>query len=182
MRPSFEETFRSEYPALHRYIRRRVGAGAADDLAAATFTAAYESWDKLDPERAVRPWLYGIAANLLHRHWRSERRSLRAWARTGVDPIAHDDTEDVAARIDAGLPTLGIVAALAELRPRDRELLLLSVWAELSDREIAEALDVPLGTVKSRLSRVKERLRRDIDAHTRPEPRPSLSRLTKEGS
>jgi RNA polymerase sigma-70 factor (ECF subfamily) len=182
MRPSFEETFRGEYPALHRYLRRRVGAATADDLAAATFTAAYENWQKLDPERSVRPWLYGIASNLLHRHWRSERRMLRARARTGVDPIAPDESDDTAARVDAGLPALGLASALAELRPRDRELLLLSVWAELGDREIAEALDLPIGTVKSRLSRAKARLRRELDAQARPQPRPSLTRLTKEPS
>lgn len=180
MRPSFEETFRGEYPALHRYLRRRVGMATADDLAASTFATAYENWAKLDPERAVRPWLYGIASHLLHRHWRTERRTLRAWTRTHVDPTAYEETDVAADRIDAAVRVSALVAALAALRPRDREVLLLSVWAELGDREIAEALGLPIGTVKSRLSRTKARLRRKVGENMSPDSRPALHQLTKE--
>ena len=84
---SFEEAFEAEFVSLHRYLARRLGASAADDLAADTFAVAFRSWDRLDPARPVRPWLYGIAANLVRHHWRKERRMLRAYARTGVDPV-----------------------------------------------------------------------------------------------
>jgi RNA polymerase sigma-70 factor, ECF subfamily len=83
---------------------------------------------------------------------------LRAYARTGVDPVMTDDEETVE-RVDAGAQRRALAAALAELRPRDRELLLLHAWAELSDSEIAAALSWPVGTVKSRLHRVRRRLR-----------------------
>src|SRR5262245_42595935 len=86
MGPAFDAVVEAESPALHRYLRRRVGTAFADEVTAATFAAAYESWPRLDAERPVRPWLYGIAANLVRRHCRDERRLLRAYARTGADP------------------------------------------------------------------------------------------------
>jgi len=152
---SFDEAFAAEFAPLHRYLARRVGAAAADEFAAETFTVAFRNWERLDPERPVRPWLYGIAANLMRHHWRKERRMLRAYARTGVDPVSTEDTpaED----------TRELAAALAELRRDEREILLLHAWAELTDTEIAAALGIPAGTVKSRLSRTREKLRNRLE-------------------
>jgi RNA polymerase sigma factor (sigma-70 family) len=158
MARSFDAAFEAEFASLHRYLARRLGASVADDLAAETFSIAFRSWDRLDPERPVRPWLYGIAANLVRHHWRRERRMLRAYARTGVDPVfADEDAADE--RADADARTQELAAALGELRRDEREILLLHAWAELTDAEIAEALGLPLGTVKSRLSRVRDKLR-----------------------
>jgi RNA polymerase sigma factor (sigma-70 family) len=163
VRPSFDAVFKAEFPALHRYLCRRVGAAFADELTAATFAAAYESWARLDPERPPRPWLYGIAANLVRHHWRDERRMLRAYARTGADPVLVDESEALD-RIEAQARRRALAAALAELRPRDREILLLRAWAEFSDAEIAAALSLPIGTVKSRLHRTREQLRNRLGA------------------
>jgi len=158
---SFEAVFEAEFASLHRYLARRVGAAAADELAAEAFAVAYRNWDRLDPTRPVRPWLYGIAANLVRHHWRKERRMLRAYARTGVDPVFAD--EDAAAeRADADARHRELATALAELRNDEREVLLLHAWADLADSEIATALDLPLGTVKSRLSRIRARLRNQL--------------------
>jgi RNA polymerase sigma factor (sigma-70 family) len=101
--------------------------------------------------------LYGIAANLLRHQWRSERRMLRAYARTGSDPVLLDE-DSALARIDAASRHRELAQALTELRSQDREILLLHAWAELSDGEIAEALNLPIGTVKSRLHRTRARL------------------------
>ena len=152
---SFDEAFAAEFAPLHRYLARRVGASAADDLAAETFVVAFRNWGKLDPERAVRPWLFGIAANVMRHHWRKERRMLRAYARTGVDPVFAEDEP-------AG-DTRELGSALAELRPDEREILLLHAWADLTDTEIAAALGIPAGTVKSRLSRTREKLRNRLE-------------------
>jgi RNA polymerase sigma-70 factor, ECF subfamily len=162
VRVSFDAVFAAEFAPLYRYLRRRVGADRVEDLAAATFATAYANWDRLDPSRPVRPWLYGIAANLVRHRWREERRMLRAYARTGVDPVfaAEDEVVD---RVDARLRRRELAAALAELRPQEREILLLHAWAELSDAEIAAALSLPLGTVKSRLHRTRERLRNQLE-------------------
>jgi RNA polymerase sigma factor (sigma-70 family) len=155
---SFEDAFAAEFPSLHRYLARRLGPSTADELAAETFAVAFRNWDRLDPERPVRPWLYGIAANLARHHWRKEQRMLRAYARTGVDIVLADE-EAAAARVDARALQRELAEALAELRPAEREILLLHAWAELTDAEIAEAVRLPVGTVKSRLSRTRERLR-----------------------
>jgi RNA polymerase sigma factor (sigma-70 family) len=152
---SFDAAFQAEFASLHRYVARRVGASAADELAAETFAVAFRNWERLDPARPVRPWLYGIAANLMRHHWRKERRMLRAYARTGVDPVFAEDkpAED----------TRELASALAELRRDEREILLLHAWAELTDSEIADALGIPAGTVKSRLSRTREKLRNRLE-------------------
>jgi RNA polymerase sigma-70 factor, ECF subfamily len=158
MGPSFEAVFEVEFPALHRYLSRRVGASTADDLTAATFATAYAYWERLDPARPVRPWLFGIAANLARHHWRDEERMLRAFARTGIDPLFADNDEALD-RLEARSRRRELANALASLRPGDREILLLHAWAGLSYAEIAAALSLPLGTVKSRLHRTRERLR-----------------------
>jgi RNA polymerase sigma-70 factor (ECF subfamily) len=155
---SFDEVFAAEFEPLHGYIARRIGVSASDDLTAETFAIAYRRWGDLDPARPVRPWLYGIAANLMRHQWRKERRMLRAYARTGVDPVlAEGDTSPE--RLDARSERAALAAALADLRREEREVLLLHAWAELSDTEIAEALSLPPGTVKSRLSRAREHMR-----------------------
>lgn len=83
---------------------------------------------------------------------------LQAYAKTGVDPVL-GAADDPAERAETGARTRDLAAALAELRRDEREILLLHAWAELSDAEIACALELPVGTVKSRLSRTRERLR-----------------------
>lgn len=155
---SFDQVFAAEYEPLRGYLYRRLRNSVADDLAAETFAIAYRRWADLDPSRPVRPWLYGISANLLRHHWRKERRMLRAFARSGIDPFTPRDDELSVERLDAHARKQTLAAALAELRPVEREVLLLHAWADLTDSEIAQALSVPIGTVKSRLHRAKQRL------------------------
>jgi RNA polymerase sigma factor (sigma-70 family) len=158
---SFEEAFAAEFRPLYRYLRRRVGAEEAEELAAATFATAYANWDKFDTERPLRPWLYGIASNHVRHYWRREGRMLRAYARTGVDPVSGEDP--YAEHAHKSIRHRELARALALVRSGDRELLLLRVWAGLSDQEIALALNLPIGTVKSRLHRTLARLRNQLD-------------------
>lgn len=155
---SFEDVFRAEFASLYAYFARRLGATAAEELTAETFAIAYRRWTDLDPAVSARPWLYGIAANVAKHHWRRERRMLRAYARSGVDP-AVEDADTSVERLDAAAASVPLATALAELRSGDREILLLSAWVGLSDGEIASALGLPVGTVKSRLSRARLRMR-----------------------
>ncbi|GAB4059424.1 RNA polymerase sigma factor [Catellatospora paridis] len=148
--------------AVHRYLARRVGQSAADDLMAETFLEAFRIRARYDAGRAdARPWLYGIATNLLHRHHRAETRQYRALARTGVDPT-HDDTDTVAARLAASTSTRRIAAVLAKLPIGERDVLLLVAWEDLGYAEVAHALDIPIGTVRSRLHNARRRLRKAL--------------------
>ena len=159
----FEAVFDKYYATIHAYLRRRVPAAEADDIAAETFVLAFEKWNGFDPERGnVRAWLFGISGNLLQHHWRRERRRLRAYARSGVDPLAPSDADASDERLDAQRHGPVIARALAALPSLERDVVTLHVWAELSHAEIAEALGVAEGTVRSRLHRARGHLREQL--------------------
>lgn len=165
----FGRLFDAYAPPLHSYLARRVDADIANDLVAETFLNALDQRDRYDPGRAsVRSWLYGIATNLLRRHIRQEVRGLRATARLAgrTDNTASGHEGRVADRVDAQVMAQCLAGALAELNPADRDTLLLVSWAGLDTAEVAEALDVPVGTVRSRLHRVRRRLRASAPAHS----------------
>ncbi|MGH2443716.1 MAG: RNA polymerase sigma factor [Chloroflexota bacterium] len=146
-----------------RYVHRRVGQTLADDLTAETFARAFDQRSRYDPTRQnACPWLFGIAGNLLRSHYHTEERQLRAYARTGVDPITPCDVDGIIDRVDATAEGALIAAALAALHRADRDVLLLFAWADLSYTEIADALDVPVGTVRSRLHRARFRVRESL--------------------
>jgi RNA polymerase sigma-70 factor (ECF subfamily) len=145
--------------AIYGYLQRRVGAVQADDLTAETLLTAFRLRDRYDASRPdARPWLFGIATNLVRRHRRRERRELRAYARSGVDPVrAHvGHPED---RLERVALNAELARALASLSSKDRDVLLLYAWADLSYEEIAQALGIPMGTVRSRLFRARRQAR-----------------------
>jgi RNA polymerase sigma factor (sigma-70 family) len=148
---------------LHRYAARRLGAGAADDIVADTFLDAFRERHRYDLTiPGARPWLYGIAANLIGKHNRAEVRMLRAYARTGADPVLagtvnHADEAD--SRLASAAVRRDLAAALAGLAAGDRHVLLMVAWADLSYAEVATALGIPVGTVRSRLHRARARIR-----------------------
>ncbi|NUP51739.1 MAG: RNA polymerase sigma factor [Catenulispora sp.] len=145
---------------IHGYLSRRVGTDLADDLTAETFLVALRKRAAYDPSRPdARPWLYGIATRLLQRHHRQEARQYRALARTGVDPVAENHADAVAARVAAGALTRDLAAGLARLGRGDRDVLLLIAWGGLSYSEAADSLGIPVGTVRSRLNRARKKLR-----------------------
>jgi RNA polymerase sigma-70 factor (ECF subfamily) len=147
--------------AIHRYVARRLGSTDADDLLGQTFLLAFERRHRYDEVRSdALPWLYGIATNLIHRRRRDEIRQYRAYSRAGTDRD-HDDglAAEVAARLDAAVTTRALSGVLAELRTVERDVLLLYAWEDLSYPEIAQALDIPIGTVRSRLFRARRALR-----------------------
>ena len=163
---AFDQLFSEHFVPIHRYLRRRVGKQLADELAAETFTQAFASRRRYD-ERAggPRPWLFGIAANLLRRHYRDEERLLRAYARSRPDSLSDDS--DVVERVDAALAAPSVADALRVLRRAERDVLLLYAWADLTYDEIAEVLDLPLGTVRSRLHRARLHLQAALDGDGR---------------
>jgi RNA polymerase sigma-70 factor (ECF subfamily) len=141
---------------LFGYLARRVGRDIAEDVTSETFTRAFAQRTRYDLERPdARPWLFGIATNLLRNHARSEVRQLRAYQRHGVDDRQHDDDAATHARLDAISQSPALAAALEALKPGDREALLMFAWNDMSYEDIAESLGIPVGTVRSRLNRAR---------------------------
>lgn len=156
---AFTMLFDRHFDAVHAYAQRRVGPDLADEVAAETFTRAFDQRRRYDTSRAdAKPWLLGIAANLLRRHWRSERRRLDAYVRS----VGAAERGELSTPLAAEL-----VIALKALPRREREPLLLLAWADLTYEEIGVALGVPVGTVRSRISRARARLRGpNLDGHS----------------
>ncbi|MEV4040725.1 RNA polymerase sigma factor [Streptomyces umbrinus] len=158
----FARLYDRHAPDIHRYVTRRLGDGAADDITADTFLTAFRIRGRYDLTRTnARPWLYGIAGNLIGKQRRAEVRALKALARTGHDPVAASWVEETDSRVAAQAPLAG---ALAALPAGDRHVLLLIAWADLSYQEVAEALDIPVGTVRSRLNRARRKVRTALGA------------------
>lgn len=145
---------------IHRYAARRLGMGLADDIAAETFLIAFRRRESYDPAfRDARPWLYGIATNVIGRHRRAEARMYRTLARTGTDPVCPPADGEIVARVAATAQRRRLAAALAGLTAADRDTILLLSWAQLSYAEIARTLQIPVGTVASRINRARGKLR-----------------------
>lgn len=155
----FALLFRRHAGPITRYVTRRLGPDAAEDVVADTFLAAFRGRDRYHPDHPdARPWLYGIATNLVSRHRRSEVRQLRAYARTGVDPVLAGFTDRTDARVGAEAVRRRLAAALGRLKPVYRDALLLVVWGDMTYEQAAAALAVPVGTVRSRISRARSAL------------------------
>jgi RNA polymerase sigma-70 factor (ECF subfamily) len=152
----FTAIFEQHFDAIHRYIARRLGTDAADDLAAQVFAEAFANRDHYRSELGeVRPWLFGIATNLIRRHHRREQAAWRAYAKHGADPLGID--------AQPRLDEIAVAKALGTLHARDRDALLLFVWADLTYDEIAAVLEIPVGTVRSRINRARTRLRSELE-------------------
>jgi RNA polymerase sigma factor (sigma-70 family) len=159
----FAVLFRRHACEIQRYVVRRLGADAADDVVAETFLAAFGQRDRYDPARTdARPWLYGIATNLIGRHRRAEVRQYRALARTGHDLVIEPFTDRVDAMVSAVGTSRLLADALAGLPAAHRDALLVVAWGGLSYEQAALCLDVPVGTVRSRINRARTKLRRAL--------------------
>jgi RNA polymerase sigma-70 factor (ECF subfamily) len=149
---AFEELFELYFDVIYGYLARRVGPDIGRDLASETFVRAFAARKRYDAARSeVRPWLFGIANNLLRRHHRDEERRLRAFAQ--LDP-PHDTVPSTESRL---------ADALVALSVGERDVLLLFAWADLEYAEIAEALELPVGTVRSRLHRARAHVRAALE-------------------
>jgi RNA polymerase sigma-70 factor (ECF subfamily) len=159
----FSMIFDRYYTAIHRYVSARLGPAASDDVAADTFLAAFDQRHRYGltwPE--ARPWLYGIATNLIGRHRRAEIRLYRALSRSAAREEEAGHADRVAERVSAERLSPELARGLAALAKGDRDALLLVACAQLSYAEAARALDIPAGTVGSRVNRARRKLRRTL--------------------
>lgn len=157
----FEAIFERHHRLVWTYLARLGGRELADDLAGEVFLRAFAGRMTFDPERgAVRSWLYGIATNLWRTHARSTSRGRaaleRAWVAQGTPPSSEDGVD---AAVDAQRSVPHVLRVLRSLSADDQAIVALYAWEGLSYGEIATALGVPVGTVRSRLGRARQRLR-----------------------
>jgi RNA polymerase sigma-70 factor (ECF subfamily) len=160
---AFAAIFDRHGAALLRYFSARVGYGEAEGLLAEAFRIAFERRASFDLTRSsVLPWLYGIGANLLARHRRTEARRLQALARMRTGPGGPPGEDEVISALDAAALLPRVAEALSALPALDRETLLLYAWEGLGYEDIGRALSVPVGTVRSRINRARSRLREQL--------------------
>ena len=169
----FGQLFDRHFDVIHRYLRHWAGPGAADDLAAETFVRAFAARERFVAQGAdARPWLFAIATNLLRDDGRGRARRARAFERLRARQVELPV-------LTAETPDPELLHAVRRLEHGEREALLLFAWAGLSYEEIAACLAIPVGTVRSRLSRARARLRDDLD---QPSGAPSVAPIASEGA
>lgn len=162
---AFVEVFDRHHDVLHRFIAARAGWSVAEDLTSEVFLVAYRRRAAYD--QAVddaRPWLLGIALNVLRRHARG-RHGLERLIRRLRPETPADTTGDLDTRIDARADARRLNAALDALRAPERDAFLLMAWGDLTYEQIADTLGVPVGTVRSRISRARSRLQDRLGEH-----------------
>lgn len=153
--------FDSHVDAVFAYLARRVGPDLARDLVAEVFRLALEHFDDYEAgSGGERGWLFGIGTNLVRRHWRNEERRLRALERSArlLVPVS-DPLSGIDDRVDAAAAAGRVVRAVRSLPPEDRDLVVLVAWERRPHAEVGAVLGIPTGTVASRLSRIRARLR-----------------------
>lgn len=157
---AFGELFHSFAPHVYNHALRLTGDwAAAEDVMSLTFLEAWRHREQISAEGgSLRPWLLGVATNVVRGHHRARRRHRQALARLGLELDVADFAEDVSGRVDDAARIAALHRSLARLRGPERDVLALCVWAGLSYAEAAQALGIPVGTVRSRLARGRGKL------------------------
>jgi RNA polymerase sigma-70 factor (ECF subfamily) len=176
---AFGALFDRHSRAIYNYCFRRVGNwAAAEDLLSVVFLEAWRRRDIELPEGMVLPWLYGVATNVIRNAARSQRRYRRALERIPRPEPTPDFSTDSDARLDDEAAMGEVLSLVGQLRQEEQDVFWLCGWSELSYEQAAIALQVPVGTVRSRLSRARASLR-ELGAEFGHEERRTLEPETK---
>jgi RNA polymerase sigma-70 factor (ECF subfamily) len=170
---AFGDLFDAYARAVYNHAYRLTGEWTvAEEVVSLTFLDAWRLREKLDDDGgSLRPWLLGIATNVTRNTRRAARRHAAAVARLPRGEGPGDFADEVAGRVDDAARQALVRAALAKLRRPEREVLALCVWGGLDYAAAAEALGVPVGTVRSRLSRARRKLAKHIETLELPRTR-----------
>jgi len=159
-RAAFGILFERHANAIYNYCFRRVGDwSTAEDLLSVVFLEAWRRRTKDLPPEKVLPWLYGIATNVVRNQRRSQRRYAAVLKRVPAARPERDFAERADTRLDDERQMQHVLALVRRLPKQEQDVFALCGWSELSYEDAAIALDVPVGTVRSRLSRARARLR-----------------------
>jgi RNA polymerase sigma-70 factor (ECF subfamily) len=157
---AFGELFERYATSIYNYCFRRVGDWAtAEDLTSIVFLEAWRRRSKDLQPGTVRPWLYGIAVNVIRNRRRSERRYRSALQRVTLERLEADFADEIEQRLTDETQMKRVLRLVEELPRREQEILSLCVWSGLTYDETSAALGIPVGTVRSRLARARTRLR-----------------------
>jgi len=157
---AFAEIFERHARVIVAYAARRVGVHAAEDVLSETFLVAFRRRGDFDASAdSAKPWLFGIASRHIARHRAREAQQWRAIeAATGLDAGADERVPAADARVDAEAALRELAPRIAALPERDRDILLLHAWGDLTFEEIALAQGIPAATVRTRMHRLRKRL------------------------
>jgi RNA polymerase sigma factor (sigma-70 family) len=132
----------------------------AEEVVSLTFLEAWRLRGRVEPDGdSLRPWLMGITVNVVRNFSRAARRHQAAMARLPEPAAVPDFADELADRLDDAAMLAAVRAAFGRLRPAEQDVVALCVWSELDYVAAAEALGIPVGTVRSRLSRARRKLR-----------------------
>ena len=153
--------------SVFRYVAQRVSDQVADDVMSETFLVAFEGRASYDSNfENARPWLLGIATRLMRKHARLEAIAWKGMTADLAAQITPDLIDLAGARVDAQRTTRRLAKALQRLSEIDRDTLLLYAWGDLDYASISDAMQVPIGTVRSRLNRARRQIRRAASIDT----------------
>lgn len=157
----FADIFERHATNVEAFIASRIGPGSKDDVLSETFLVGFRRRAKFDlSSDSARPWLLGIATRIIRRHRAIEAANWRSFvAASGSAETAGSTEMDASSnRMDAAARVRELGPRIAALSARERETLFLYAWGDLTYEQVAEALRVPVGTVRSRLNRIRQRL------------------------
>src|SRR3954454_7121737 len=158
---AFGELFDGHTRAVYSLAYRLTGHRTeAEEIVSLTFLEAWRLRDRVEPDgESLRPWLLGITVNVVRNFTRAARRHRAALARVPEAGVVPDFAGEGPSRLDDGTRLAAVRAAFGRLRPNEQDVVALCVWSGLDYAQAAAALEVPVGTVRSRLSRARAKLR-----------------------
>lgn len=172
---AFRELFDEHVRSVYNHAFRLAGTwSVAEDVVSLTFLEAWRLRDRVDVDAeggSLRPWLLGIATNVARNVRRAARRYDGVLARLPREEVVPDFADEVTNRINDRERLALVRTALEALRKPEREVLALCVWSGLDYAEAAEALGVPVGTVRSRLSRARKKLQKLVATESSDHPK-----------
>lgn len=157
----FEAVYQRHFRHVLAYCGRRMPSSEAPDAASETFLVAWRRFAEMPRGEAERPWLYGVAYRVISNHRRSAGRRVRLTERLKV--VDRRTVEDASVQVVRGEADREVLEALARLDEIDREVVMLSLWEELSSPEVAEALGISEAAVRKRKSRARRRLQKQLE-------------------
>lgn len=159
---AFGVLFERHVDAVYNHCFRRTGSWtAAEDLTSVVFLEAWRRRRDVSLSGdSILPWLLAVANNVVRNRDRGMRRHRRLLAKLPPAVVAPDPADDAVSRVDDERAMRRVLAVFGRLLPDEQDVLALCVWAGLSYTDAAIALGIPVGTVRSRLSRAREHLRR----------------------